>query len=340
MSLGALFTRREYLEPLEQSGCVGPHNGWTPAPLRTAAAQMPHCYEKSHSWGEFVFDFEFANAYAQRGLHYYPKLVCAVPFTPVPGPRLTAQNDADRLELAAAMKGKVAARKLSGAHILFLPPEEVAMLETHGWLHRQQLRYAWRNRGYGSFDEFLAQLPGKQRRNIRRERRIIAESGFEIGWRTGSELSDTEWRAVFELYAGTYHARGQEPYFNLECLRAWAHNFPDAMLFCLARRRGELAAMAFFFRDDEALYGRHWGARAQYNALHFELCYYQGIAYCIEQGLQHFDAGVQGEHRVLRGFEPQMSHSAHWFAHEGFHSAIGGLFRRERAALEELAQGE
>ena len=330
---GRLFTRPEYLEPLERCGCASPQTGWTSAPLRSAAGSAP-CYEKAHSWGEFVFDFEFAAAYEQRGLRYYPKLVCCVPFTPVSGPRLLARDNDGKAALAAALTDAAASRRCSGAHILFLPREDAELLEPLGWLPRRQLRYVWRNAGYAGFDEFLARLSSKKRRNIRRERAALAQADLEISWCAGAELSPTRWRQVFELYASTYRLRGQPPYLNLDCLRAWAENFSGAMQFCLAQRGGKLLAMAFYFREGGRLYGRHWGAQADIPGLHFELCYYQGIDYCIRHGLQHFDSGVQGEHRLLRGFEPEFSYSAHWFAHAGFRAAIARVLERERAALD------
>jgi hypothetical protein len=335
---GSLFVSAAYLQPLEDSGCLRRNSGWMPAHLQRPGGGWSPCYQKSHSWGEFVFDFEFANAYARQGLDYYPKQVCCAPFTPVPGPRLIAGTDEERLELAAELVENARAGGCSSAHILFLPLEELELVEPAGWLRRLQLRYVWRNRGYAGFEDFLAQLSSKKRKNIRRERRSIRESGFEIDWRTGAELTAAELRTVFELYASTYQERGQSPYLNLACLRTWARNFGERMLFCLARLRGKLVAMAFFFRDDVSLYGRHWGADADYDGLHFELCYYQGIEWCIRHGLYHFDAGVQGEHRLLRGFEPEFSYSAHWFAHQGFAAAIAHFLDRERAALTEHIQ--
>lgn len=323
-----LFLSSEYLRPLEESGCVAPATGWTrlalPAP----------CYEKTHSWGEFVFDHAFARAYEQRGLDYYPKLVCCVPFTPVPGARLLAADDAGRRALAGCLLQEVQERGCSSAHVLYLPESEAQLLASLHWLRREQERFVWRNPGYARFEDFLGRLNSKRRRNIRRERKAVADSGLVIEWRAGAQLSAEEWRAVFALYARTYRLHGQRPYLNLACLRAWAENFPEQMLFCLAREGGELAAMAFYFRDGDSLYGRHWGARADHDGLHFELCCHQGIEYCIAHGLRRFDAGVQGEHKLLRGFEPELSLSMHWFAHAGFREAIADYLGRESRALQ------
>lgn len=332
MSDGQLFTQAGYLEPLERSGCVSPETGWTPAHLTSGEHSLPS-YLKTDSWGEFVFDHSLARAYAQHGLHYYPKRVACVPFTPVPGPRLLAADAAGKRQLAHALQAQTAAEGSSSAHLLFMLPEEAALLAPDIWLWREQLRYVWHDRSYGDFDGFLAQLSAKKRKNIRRERRLIAEANFEITWRSGESLSAAEWQSVYALYASTYLVRGRPPYLTLECLQQWAHHFPQAMLFCLAQRQDGIVAMAFYFRDGQTLYGRHWGAQRDYDSLHFELCYYQGIDYCLRQRLAHFDAGVQGDHKHARGFDAERSLSLHWFAHQSFHQAIDRFFTEERAAL-------
>lgn len=333
-----LFTSPAYLQPLEQTGCVSRSNGWMPQALRLNDIGELPCYARSNSWGEFVFDFQIARAYEQHGLDYYPKLVCCVPFTPVPGPRLLATNDRGKRALADALAQRAVEQNCSGAHILFLPKSEAALL-TDEWLRRVQLRYVWRQSGGHDFENFLQVLPGKQRKNIRRERRAVAESGLTIQWQAAAETDEAEWPWLFELYASTYRMRGQEPYLNLACLRLWAQNFGERMQFCIARDHGSPVAMAFFFREGSSLYGRHWGADGQYNGLHFELCYYQGIEYCLAQGLTHFDAGVQGEHKQTRGFVPEFSHSAHWFADTRFRTAIRDFFAAEHRALsEQIAQ--
>ena len=312
----SLFTSAGYLDPLHDSGCASPQRGWTPL-------GAPLWYAKAHSWGEFVFDQAFARAYKQRGHDYYPKRVCCVPFTPVPGPRVLDAS------LIPQMEGEGA----SSAHVLFLPEDEAALLQARGWLRRQHLRYVWRNRGYVAFEDFLGALNSKRRKNLRAERRTVAASGLRIEWRLASELNDDEWREVFALYARTYRVRGQQPYLNLACLQAWARNFPAQMLFCLAQGEGCIEAMAFFFRDGEALYGRHWGAAREHDGLHFELCCHQGVEYAIREKLSFFDAGVQGEHKLLRGFEPSSTQSMHWFAHEGFRAAIADYLKRESAMM-------
>lgn len=325
----SLFTEPAFLDALEASGCVRAENGWTPAHLLTPQGRVP-CYEKAHSWGEFVFDFELARAYQMRGLAYYPKLVACVPFTPVPGPRLLADSDAGRVMLADALR-EHAAEGFSGAHLLFIDPHERDQLAARGWLLRDQLRYVWQRTVGNSFDDYLATLSSKRRKNIRAERRKRLD--FDITWQAGDSLDAAEWRRVFRLYAGTYAVRGQQPYLNLDCLRRWAAHYGARMQFCLARRATEIVAMAFFFEDGGTLYGRHWGADDHYDALHFELCYYQGIERCYARDLQHFDAGVQGEHKLARGFRATLAHSAHWFANQPLHAAIGTAFAEERAVI-------
>lgn len=325
MSAGALFTTAEYLQPLEATGCAVPATGWQRLP------QLPGpWYAKGHSWGEFVFDFAWAQAHERLGLPYYPKLLCAIPFTPVTGPRLGR----DAAATAALAVEFARDHRLSGAHVLFLPDEEAAVLASGGWLRREQLRFTWSNQGYADFDGFLAAMAGKKRRNIQQERRALAAHGLTVEWRTARQVEDGEWERLHALYARTYEVRGQEAYFSAECLRSWADSFPDEMLFCLARDpAGTLCALAYFFRDRDALYGRHWGCAQDFAFLHFELCYYQGIEWCIREGLSRFDAGVQGEHKLARGFLPGRALSAHWIAHEGLRSRLGQVLERERALV-------
>lgn len=329
-----LFTGADYLEPLELSGCAAPDTGWTPAHLQLDGGLRAPAYLKTDSWGEFVFDFQIAQAYAQLRLRYYPKLVCAVPFTPVPGPRLLAPDADGRRRLAAALVERAQAQRCSGAHILFLPEAEARELP-EGWLRREQLRYVWRNTGASSFDGFLDALPGKQRKNIRRERRRVAESGLDICWQAAPEIAEDDWPRLYELYASTYERRGQRPYLNLDCLRMWAQRLGARLQFCVARERGRPVALAFFFEDGGSLCGRHWGADGFHDGLHFELCYYRGIERCLERGIGHFDAGVQGEHKLARGFHAERAHSAHWFIEERLRGAIADFFDRERAAIDE-----
>lgn len=314
---GALFTQAAYLEPLIESGCVSLDSGWNP--LREIS---PLAYAKSHSWGEFVFDFEIAQLHERFGLSYYPKLLWAVPFTPVAGPRLGALGAAD---LQQACEHYAA----SSVHVLFPRPDEREALLEQDWIQRQDIRFIWRNRGYADFDEFLAALSSKKRKNLRAERRAVAALGLSLEWRSAGELALELLPRIYDLYAKTYLVRGQSPYLNLHCLKLWVERMPQQMQFALAWQADDLVAMAFFFQDDKHLYGRHWGSAIDGEKLHFELCYYQGIEHCIRSGRDVFDAGVQGSHRLLRGFEPQLSDSMHWFNNARLHTLLKPAFQRE-----------
>lgn len=323
MNDGALFLDEAYLAAMHETGCASARTGWQRLDFSGAAP----LYRKAHSWGEFVFDFEFARAYAQAGLEYYPKLVCAVPYTPVTGPRLRGQASGE------ALQQRCEEQAASSAHILFLPQAEARLIEGEGWLRRDDVRFVWTNRGYAHFDAFLAALASKKRKNIRAERRKLAALELDIRWQTAAEFSRAEWDQLFALYASTYALRGQAPYLNQDCLMQWARTLPEAYVFCVARQHSRLVAMAYFFRDQSALYGRHWGSSIVADSLHFELCYYRGIEYCIAHGLERFDAGVQGEHRLLRGFEPVRTQSMHWFSDRRFQAAIGHYLLREREMM-------
>lgn len=325
-AFGALFTQPAYLQPLHDSACASPPQGWQALPQAG-----PALYLKQHSWGEFVFDFEIANAYQQSGLNYYPKLLCAVPFTPVTGPRLLGRSAQD-------LQAQAQRQQASSAHVLFANTADRTKLQDAGWLLRSDLRYQWHNPGYTDFDQFLAALQSKKRKNLRADRRSVAKLDLEISWLAASEVPAHEWPRIYALYARTYAVRGQTPYLNQACLQAWGQSLPQAMQFCLARQHGEIMAMAFFFRDGHSLYGRHWGSALEADKLHFELCYYQGIEYCIAHGLTTFDAGVQGGHRLLRGFEPCLSYSAHWFADARFQAAIKAAFSREQSHLQQYLE--
>lgn len=326
-----LFTCPDYLQPLEQQGCVDPARGWTPTPITLPSGARAPAYLKTHSWGEFVFDFEIARAYQSHGLDYYPKLVCAVPFTPVPGARLLGQNPDQQQQLIEGLIRTAHSARASSAHVLYPLDDEAEQLARAGWIQRDQIRYVWDQRGYRSFDDFLAALSHKRRKNMRSERRQIAQLGFEIEWHSAHDFSANERAQLYALYASTYHARGQTPYLNAACLNDWMQRFGARMPFCVARKDGRIEAMAFYFVDGARLCGRHWGSASDAALLHFELCYYQGIDYAITHGLQHFDAGVQGEHKLLRGFDACTVPSMHWFAHTDFHRALSAHFARERA---------
>lgn len=326
---GHLFTEPAFIGPVIAH--ASSDQGWSRIRLAEFRDEsLGPLWLKSHSWGEFVFDQAFARAYQEHGASYYPKLVSAIPYTPVPGPRLGAQAQ----HAAEALRNFCDEQTLSSAHVLFLPDHEAkAVMEPH-WLRREDIRFVWRNRSFNHFDDFLALLSSKKRKNIRAERRKIAAYGFDIGWQSAAEITDLEWRRIYALYASTYEMRGQRPYLGESCLRQWGENHSQNMLFCTARQESEILAMAFFFRDGTHLYGRHWGAARDWPGLHFELCYYRGIDYAIGERLALFDAGVQGGHRLLRGFEPEISTSLHYFRDARFAEAIRSYLDRERVAVQ------
>jgi predicted N-acyltransferase len=290
-------------------------------------------YEKSHSWGEFVFDFAWANAYARNGLAYYPKLVSATPFTPASGPRLLVDPDfpAAREALAAALDA--IAPSCSSLHVQFATAEECAWLATRGYLARIDCQFHWHNRDYADFEAFLATFTSKKRKNVRQERRRVADAGIRFEWRAGDTLDESEWRAVHALHAATFRRHGNEPYlpvaFFIEASRT-----PEIRPQVLMAHAGDaLVAIAIFFRGAHTLYGRYWGAAGDFHSLHFEACYHQGIEYCIRERLQHFEPGTQGEHKVARGFAPTLTQSAHRIEDPRYRDAIRRYLEAEREGV-------
>jgi uncharacterized protein len=339
------FLRHEFLSAMEDSGCTSARSGWIPRHLvlldqRGLAAAAP-LYEKTHSWGEFVFDFAWARAAEQAGMAYYPKLVCAVPFTPATGPRLLCRADLaaapSRLALLRAMRERLAATALSSAHALFLDAPARAACEQDGWLLRRDCHFQWRNRGYRDFEDFLDGFSAEKRKKARRERRRVAEQGIEFRTLRGDELSEELLERVFRLHEVTFIRHGHTPYLNRAFFQRIARSLAASFLVKLAMRAGEAVAVAVFFRSADTLYGRYWGADADYHSLHFEACYYQGIDYCIANGLATFEPGTQGEHKIARGFEPALTWSAHWIADPALRRAISAYLTREGQAIDAYA---
>lgn len=342
-SSGHPFLRHAFLEALEATGCVGADTGWVPHHLAIRddagrlVAAVPQ-YLKGHSWGEFVFDWSWAQAYARSGLEYYPKLLSAVPFTPATGPRLLVAGDADpglADELAGLLQEAARACGASGAHVNFTQAADQAALERAGFLRRHDCRFLWRNRGYRDFDDYLDAFRADKRKKARRERRRVAEAG--IGFRTlaGEQISDDLWQVIFGFSERTFLQHGNGHYLNVEFLSRVARRMPGAAMVKLAERDGRPVAAAVFFEGGGSLFGRYWGTAETIDCLHFEACYYQGIDYCIERGLQSFDPGTQGEHKLARGFEPTRTSSAHWLAHPGFAAAVSRHLERERSAVDD-----
>jgi hypothetical protein len=339
------FLRHEFLAALEQSGCVSARSGWAPRHLlllddQGLAAAAP-LYEKTHSWGEFVFDFAWARAAQQRGLDYYPKLLCAVPFTPATGPRLLCRADLPaaplRQALLRAMREHAESARLSSAHALFLDEEARSACENEGWLLRRDCHFQWHNRGYRDFDDFLGSFSADKRKKAKRERRRVLEQGIEFRTLHGDELDDTLTEQVYRFHELTFIRHGHAPYLNRACFARIAQTLARCFFVKLAMREGTAVAAAVFLRSADTLYGRYWGSADEYHSLHFETCYYQGIDYCIEHGLRRFEPGTQGEHKIARGFEPALTWSAHWIADATLRRAIGSYLEREGSAIDAYA---
>jgi predicted N-acyltransferase len=337
------FVSHAFLGALESCACVGGDTGWQPRHLllRDGAGRLVAAvprYAKDHSWGEFIFDWGWAQSYGRAGLPYYPKHLSAVPFTPVTGPRLLTIAGPDapglRAALAEAVRESAAEAGVSGVHVNFSTPEDQAALEAAGFLRRQDCRFLWRNRGYRDFDDFLDRFRSDKRKKVRRERRRVAEAGILMRSLDGHEIGTEMWRTIFGFSERTFLRHGTGHYLNAPFLARVARLMPGAIVVKLAERDGQPLAAAVFFQGGDSLYGRYWGAAGHEDSLHFEACYYQGIEHCIAHGLAEFDPGTQGEHKLARGFEPTPTQSAHWLAHPGFASAVARYLERERAAVD------
>jgi predicted N-acyltransferase len=339
------FLRHEFLLALEESGCAAPRTGWEPKHLvvedsgGNLSAAMP-LFRKSHSRGEFVFDFSWAGAYAQQGLRYYPKLLTAVPFTPVSGPRLLVSSQADARATKILTRAAIEyarEERMSSWHVLFPTEETAADLDRAGLILRRDCQFQWFNHGYDSFESFLATFTAEKRKKAKRERRRVAEAGIEFDTLHGGDMNASLWRTVYSFYADTFHRHGHEPYLNLDFFKRVAAAMPKELMLKVARVGNEPIAVAIFFVGSDALYGRYWGAGGNFHSLHFEACYYQGIEYCIEHKLQRFEPGTQGEHKVPRGFVPTLTHSAHYIADARFAAAIRDYAQREARGVDHYA---
>jgi predicted N-acyltransferase len=340
------FLRHEFLLALEESGCAAARTGWEPKHLivedsaGALTAAMP-LFRKSHSRGEFVFDFSWAGAYAQQGLRYYPKLLTAIPFTPVTGPRLLLGPGADPKTtpktLSRAAIEYVREERMSSWHVLFPTEETAADLDRAGLILRRDCQFHWYNQDYDSFESFLATFTAEKRKKAKRERRRVAEAGIEFDTLHGGDMNAALWRTVFSFYADTFHRHGHEPYLNLDFFKRVAASMPEQLMLKVARIGAEPIAVAIFFVGSEVLYGRYWGAGGNFHSLHFEACYYQGIEYCIENKLRRFEPGTQGEHKVPRGFVPTLTHSAHYIADSRFAAAIRDYAQREARGVDHYA---
>lgn len=324
------FLTATFFSALEDSGATVAH-GWQPLHVNRNDCFLP-VYLRNESWGEFVFDQSWAHASQRAGIPYYPKLVSAVPFTPVPGPRWRGCPDAGMLW--EEVRERLARTGASSWHLLFPDADALRQLDQLPLIERQACHFRWNNRGYASFDDFLTVLTSRKRKDIRKERARVQEQGVRVEWRVGSEIPMEWWPAFYRCYAMTYYQRGQAPYLPASFFtRLHASPLAEQLALCVALEGEEVVAAAFYLFDEHSLYGRYWGAVADFDGLHFELCYYQGIEFCIARGLQRFDPGVQGEHKILRGFEPEITRSLHWFENERLRAAVQRFCAEEARAV-------
>lgn len=332
------FLSHAYFRALEDSGCVGGDTGWIPCHLTLwkdtrLAGAMP-LYFKSHSYGEYVFDWAWADAFHRHGLRYYPKLLSAVPFTPVTGPRLLAESDPARQELLDAALEFARQSGVSSLHCLFPPQNEAHAMADAGMLLRQTVQFHWQNAGYADFDAFLARMNHDKRKKIRQERRRLRESGLHFERLTGATAQESQWRFFYDCYRRTYRQHLSTPYLSFEFFLTLARTMPENLVLVLACEGERPVAAAFDVRNGNALYGRYWGTREFHPGLHFETCYYQAIEHCIEHGIARFEGGAQGEHKLARGLLPVATYSAHWIAQPEFRQAIAEHLSRESRGID------
>ncbi|MEZ5844092.1 MAG: GNAT family N-acetyltransferase [Hyphomicrobiaceae bacterium] len=336
------FVAHAFLKALEDSGCVGPRTGWQPQHLvlrrdggeDAGIVGLAPAYLKSHSKGEYVFDYGWAEAFERAGGRYYPKLQIAVPFTPVPGPRLLAGSgaDADRIRQALASGAAQVARRngISSVHATFLTDAEMGAACEVGYLHRTDQQFHWQNRGYVDFETFLQTLSSRKRKAIRRERSGVVEAGIEVRTIEGAAITEAHWDAVHAFYMDTGGRKWGRPYLNRAFFSRLGETMAEHCVIVLATRDGRPIAGALNLKGGDCLYGRYWGSTEHHPFLHFEVCYYQAIEYAIRHHLPRVEAGAQGEHKLMRGYLPTPTHSVHWIADRGFRQAVARYLDTER----------
>ena len=336
LALGHPFLRHEFFHALHETGCASERTGWLPQFITLwqdgkLAGAMP-LYVKTHSYGEYVFDWAWADAYQRHGLAYYPKLLAAVPFSPIQGPRLLAAAEEPRRRLLGA--ALALAGQASSLHILFPPAPEAAQMARAGMLIRRGVQFHWRNPGYASFESFLAALSHDKRKKIRQERRKVGEAGIQFRWLRGAQIGPEDWLFFSRCYKATYRAHHSTPYLNRAFFERLGQSMPENIMLVVAERDGKPLASALNIHSESVLYGRYWGALEYVPNLHFEACYYQAIDFCIERGIGVFEGGAQGEHKLSRGFLPEQTVSAHWLRHPEFSRAVEQFLQREADGVE------
>ncbi len=333
-----LLTRHAFLRAFETTGCVGGGTGWQPQHVTLWRGGELHAaaplYFKYHSYGEYVFDWAWADAYERAGVRYYPKALCAIPFTPIGCPKLLALDDTARGALAHALLKFARDCQLSSLHCLFLGDDERRLFRSLGLLERSGVQYHWENRGYADFDAFLADFSRDKRKKIKQDRKKVHEQGVRFRWVLGADCTEADWALFNKCYRQTYREHHSSPYLNLAFFRTLGELVPQHVLLVVASADEQDVASALFLFDESRLYGRYWGSVAAIPNLHFEVCYYQAIEFCIARGLRVFEGGAQGEHKIARGLLPVPTHSVHWLADASFAEAIAAFLRRESAKVE------
>ena len=342
------FMRHAYLLAMSQSGSASAATGWQGQvlSLRDATGQLlAACpvYLKAHSYGEYVFDWAWANAYAEHGLAYYPKALVAVPFTPVPGTRLLARSDAWRLELVKALVAWCEEQQLSSLHLLFGAESDIRACEKAGLMLRHTVQFHWQNTdpGFLDFEEFLSTLTQEKRKKIRQERRKVRDAGVQFRWSRGADISTADWAFFYRCYARTYREHGNPPYLTPDFFERMANTMPENWLLFIGERSGQAIACSLIALSGQELgtaYGRYWGAVERVDCLHFEACYYQPLQWCIDNGFRSFEGGAQGEHKMARALLPIRTSSAHWLAHPAFAQAVERFLDREGQGVDHYLQ--
>ena len=344
LSCGNPFLRHEFLHALHETGCASEQTGWAPRYLVAFDDQDPKrltgampLYIKSHSRGEYVFDWAWADAYQRHGLEYYPKLLSAIPFTPVTGPRLLAESDRVAEALAARVLDVARDSNASSLHCLFPPDEQTQRFADKGMMVRHGVQFHWVNEGDATFDQYLARMNHTKRKKIKQERRRVVEAGIRFRWLEGEAITEDDWAFFARCYTRTYREHHNSPYLNEAFFQRIGKTMAENMLLIVAEREGKRIAASFNVRgyaDGGRLYGRYWGALEHHPMLHFEACYYQTIEYCLARGIAVFEGGAQGEHKMARGLMPVQTSSVHWLAHPQFAEAVAQFLARESKGIE------
>jgi predicted N-acyltransferase len=318
---------------MHKSGCASPRTGWAPHYLllrrQGALVGALPLYVKSHSYGEYVFDWAWADAWERAGLRYYPKLLCAIPFTPVTGPRLLAASAEDRAVLARGAIRLAEDLQLSSFHCLFPPETQAAELQAQGLMLRGTVQFHWTNQGFADFDAFLACMNHEKRKKVKQERRKVRDAGVAFRRKVGRDITEADWRFFFACYENTYRAHRSTPYLDLDFFLRIAETMPDRLLLVLGHSGDRPVCASLDVFSGDTLWGRYWGTTTFVPGLHFEACYYQAIEFCIERGIARFEGGAQGEHKLARGLMPVTTHSAHWVADARFDAAVRQFVQRE-----------